>query len=433
MVNAILNFVFNHTPIFYLTQSIWRDEGFSYFMAKANVWEIILNSIQDFNPPLYYITLHFWMKIFGESDITLRMMSFVFHILSVYVAYLLVKKIFEEKFAFFVAALVFFNPMLMYYAFELRMYSMYAFFTLASLYFFIQKRWRPFTIVSTLGIYTHSFFIFVILSEIIYLYFQKELSRQTFKKVFKPIIFFIPWIPFMIWQFLESKNSWIFPVDLQLITSALGNLFTSYEGTPGRLWGWTALLSLIILIFVYFGFRKNRKYGLLFGILTLVPLSIVLAYSVLRRPIYVNRYLMFVTIGEIMAMATFIYSLKNRKQRYYLMGIIIVFSVVLNVVSASFHRKVDIRSTILEIKSLSKKDDVIYANSSLVYFESAFYFQDQSRVFIYNPSNVAIPKYVGTAVIPPSKSKMDFPEKPARTFLVKTNGSYELIEKEQIK
>ena len=164
MVNAILNFVFNHTPIFYLTQSIWRDEGFSYFMAKANVWEIILNSIQDFNPPLYYITLHFWMKIFGESDITLRMMSFVFHILSVYVAYLLVKKIFEEKFAFFVAALVFFNPMLMYYAFELRMYSMYAFFTLASLYFFIQKRWRPFTIVSTLGIYTHSFFIFVILS-----------------------------------------------------------------------------------------------------------------------------------------------------------------------------------------------------------------------------------------------------------------------------
>ncbi len=86
----------------------------------------------------------------------------------------------------------------------------------------------------------------------------------------------------------------------------------------------------------------------------------------------------------------------------------------------------------MEINRLAKKDDVVYAATPLVYFESAFYFRDHDRVFIYNPSNVAVPKYVGTAVISQSKSKMDFPEKPTRTFLVKSDGSYEVIEKEQL-
>ncbi|PIW73452.1 hypothetical protein CO005_01355, partial [Candidatus Roizmanbacteria bacterium CG_4_8_14_3_um_filter_34_9] len=68
----MLNFLFTKTPLFFLTQPFWRDEAFSYFMAKKNIFEMLLLTAKDFNPPLYYFILHFWMNIFGSSEIALR-------------------------------------------------------------------------------------------------------------------------------------------------------------------------------------------------------------------------------------------------------------------------------------------------------------------------------------------------------------------------
>lgn len=428
MINSLIYFVSNHTPLLYLTQSIWRDEGFSYFMAKPNIIQILINSINDFNPPLYYMTLHVWMRIFGETDIALRMLSFVFHILTVYLVFLLAKKIFSEKFALWLAAFTFFNPMLLYYGFELRMYSMYPFFTLASLYFFMEKRWKPYLLVTTLGIYTHSFFVFVILSEALYLYLTKQLNKKNLIHVFKPVLFFLPWLPFIIWQFGQAQHTWIFPVDLQLSKSALGNLFTGYEGTPGGLWKNTAILSLVILMFMLNGLRRFKRSALLFNCLILFPLFVVIVYSLIRQPIYVNRYVIFITIGEILAIAYGIWSIKSKTMRITAMMLWLALVIFLDFTSAlDFHKKTDVRSTIMEIAKLAKPQDAVYAQTPLVYFESAFYYPRKDRVFIYNPQNIAVPKYIGTAVIPKNKSAMDFPESPARTFLVKNDGSYEVV------
>jgi len=428
MFDNITNFIFNNTPLFYLTQSIWRDEGFSYFMARGSVISIILNSIHDFNPPLYYILLHFWMMIFGESDIALRMMSFLFYVILVYYAFLLAQKIFSEKFAFFVAAFTFLNPTLIYYAFEIRMYSLFALFTMASMYYFVEKRWRAFTIVAVLGLYTHSFFSFVIVSYVFYLWLTKQLNKKLLIKTLKPFLFFLPWIPVLLYQFMQSANSWIFPVDMQLIKSSLGNLFINYSGTPGGLWVKTAVLSLVILVLVIFSIYRNRKMGLLFGSLIFVPLAIVLGYSVIRNPIYVNRYIISVTVAEIFAVSLAIWSIRNKIGRYLAIITALIFVVYVNsYASLRFHRKVDIRSTIMDIKKLSHKEDRVYAVSPLVYFESAFYYPDRSKVYIYNPHNIAIPNYIGTSVIDKSRSISFFPDEPVRTFLVKEDGSFETV------
>lgn len=423
-----MNFLFQNTPLRYLTQSIWRDEGFSFFMAKENIFQIILNSINDFNPPLYYILLHFWLRIFGESDIALRMMSFVFFIVTVYYIFLLSKTIFSEKFAFWVALFSFFNPMLLYYAFEMRMYSLFALFTVMSLYYFVGKRWRAYIIVGTLGMYTHSFFSLIILAYLFYLFVIKQFKRKIVLRTITPLLLFIPWIPFLIYQFMESKNSWIFPVDIQLIKSALGNLFVAYEGTPGGLWGKTFYLSLVILLLVVFSIKKNKKYGLLFGSLIFIPLFIILSYSFFKKPIYVNRYLIFVTIGEIFAISLAFWSIRSRVIRYALMTTSLLLVIYINVyASVRAHKKVDFRSTIEEIRRLSKEEDYVYAISPIVYFESAFYYPNRENVYIYNPQNIPIPKYIGTSVISPSRSALDFPDAPSRVFLVKEDGSFETI------
>lgn len=54
-------------------------------MAKQPIGDIISTTVKDFSPPLYYIVLHFWMMLFGHSEIALRALSLVFFFATIYV------------------------------------------------------------------------------------------------------------------------------------------------------------------------------------------------------------------------------------------------------------------------------------------------------------------------------------------------------------
>src|SRR3989338_6210360 len=179
-MNALFNFLTFHTPLFYLIQSVWRDEAFSYFMAKPNLLKIIVTTAQDFNPPLYYLLLHLWMYLpagqagpAGHSDTALRLLSFIFHLAGSYYAYLIGRKMTDRKFSVFIFLFYLLNPMLVTYAFEMRMYSLYAFLATATLYYFLVKNWKAYTVSAILGLYTHSFFLMLLLSFGTYAYFLK--------------------------------------------------------------------------------------------------------------------------------------------------------------------------------------------------------------------------------------------------------------------
>ncbi|MBI4990518.1 glycosyltransferase family 39 protein [Candidatus Gottesmanbacteria bacterium] len=423
----MLDFIFYHTPIFYLIQSVWRDEAFSYFMAKPNLIQVIINTANDFNPPLYYSVLHVWMQIAGKSDEWLRLLSLFPHLLTVYFAYKLAAKLFNNKFAYFTALFTLFNPMLVYYAFEMRMYSFYALFTLCSLYFFYTKNWRWYIVVTVLGLYTHSFFPLIIFSYIFYLFLTKQFDFKSVFRVLTPLLFYLPWLPILIIQFLHSGNSWMFPVDIQLINSVLGNLFTSYEGTPGEMWKYTAILSGIIVIFFILGAKYHKKKALLFLTPIFLPLVIILGYSILRRPIYVNRYLIFVTVFEIMAISLGIWSIKNKTLQSVFAILWLIFVIALNLIIPPYHKKTDFKTAFAEINKKALQDDFVYSKTPIGFLESAYYFRNINNIFVYNPNNVSIPNYIGVNVVFPNTSKSSFPFLPAKTFLVNDDASFELI------
>jgi len=138
----MLNFLFTKTPLFFLTQPFWRDEAFSYFMAKKNIFEMLFLTAKDFNPPLYYFILHFWMNIFGSSEIALRSLSLLFFWGTICIVFLFLNNIFKmkERKSSIYLILFIINPLLLYYAFEARMYSMLAFFATLSFYAFLVFR-----------------------------------------------------------------------------------------------------------------------------------------------------------------------------------------------------------------------------------------------------------------------------------------------------
>lgn len=423
----MVDFIFYHTPIFYLIQSVWRDEAFSYFMAKPNLLHVVTNTINDFNPPLYYLLLHFWIQLTGRTDEMLRLLSFIPHLLSVYIAYHFAKKIFSDRYAIFVTIFTLFNPMLLYYAFEMRMYSWYSFFVFSSVYFLYIKNWKLYTITTVLGLYTHSFFPLIIFSNLIFFWITGQFNKKNIFRIIKPFLIYLPWLPILINQFIRSKDSWMFPVDLQLIKSVLGNLFINYEGTPGGWWNMTAILSGMILMFIILSFHRKKNLALFFSLPIFIPLVLILSYSIVKRPIYVNRYMIFITIYEIMAISLGVWNIRNKLIKNSLAIFWLSLTIYVNLTISPYHKKTDFKTTFIEINKIAKEEDYVFSKTPIGFLESAYYYKKQNRVFVYNPNNVSIPNYIGVNVVFPEVSKTVFPNYPSRTFLVDDDSNFEII------
>lgn len=125
-----------------LNQSLWRDEAFSALISLKNPLEIISLSMRDTTPPLYYLLLHYWILMFGTSEVSLRSLSFLFHLLLVLIVFFITKKLIKSRFVQFIIAFsTLLNPFLLQYAFEARPYSLLAFLSVLSIYLAISKKY----------------------------------------------------------------------------------------------------------------------------------------------------------------------------------------------------------------------------------------------------------------------------------------------------
>src|SRR5713101_6988209 len=103
-------------------QSFWYDEGFSAFVAKGPLTSISVYVFIDPHPPLYYTVLHFWMKVAGEGEFSLRFLSVALGVLSIALIYRLGADLLGYRAGAYAAVLGAVNPFLLYYSQETRGY-----------------------------------------------------------------------------------------------------------------------------------------------------------------------------------------------------------------------------------------------------------------------------------------------------------------------
>jgi hypothetical protein len=71
------------------SQSLWLDEGYSLWFARHDLSELWGNVARvELNPPLYYMLLHVWTDLFGESVLALRSLSAMINCLAIPFVYL---------------------------------------------------------------------------------------------------------------------------------------------------------------------------------------------------------------------------------------------------------------------------------------------------------------------------------------------------------
>lgn len=442
----MFNWFLSHSPLLYLTQSIWRDEAFSILSASRPLSFIFQNL--GIEPPLYYVLLHFWMKLFGTEEIAARSLSFLGFGSATFIVIYWAEKIFKRHWlAWYLPLLFFVNPMLLYYAFEVRTYGWFMFFAVASMYGYLEKKWPILVAANVLGFYTHSYMIFVPIAQVFHWLvthnvlanFSSRLrglkSAITKRQITGAptgfaltFLLIAPWFIRIAKEAGRLKANWYFPVDLHLIKSVLGNMFVGYEGTPWYLWTYTAYLSAVLMCLFLFALAplSTRRRNLFFFLMAVVPLILVIGVSFVK-PLFVNRYLIPVSIAEVFLVVAAIAAMKRKFFQYLTAAGFLIFSVGFNIWYPPLHSKVNIRKTFQEVNALRGTQDVVLAESPLVFFESIYYSGDPKRVYLYNPQNVAFPVYVGSALVSSSQMALSYPPYPMRGFLIHEDGTFDVV------
>jgi mannosyltransferase len=115
-------------------QSLWNDEGTSVALALLSIEAIINGAARDIHPPLYYLLLHFWMPLAGNTEYAVRFLSVIAGVVIVALVFRIAYFVFDEHVALLAALLTALSPFQVYYSQEARMYVWVMLFAAISVY-----------------------------------------------------------------------------------------------------------------------------------------------------------------------------------------------------------------------------------------------------------------------------------------------------------
>ncbi len=431
----MINFLFTKTPLVFMIQSFWRDEAFSALLASRNILDIIYLTAKDFNPPLYYIIIHFWIKIFGSSEIALRSFSLICYWATIYVIYLFLSEIIKVKNILILTLCLIIaitNPLLIYYAFEARMYTLFAFLSTLSIYSLITSKKKLFFISNLLNFYTHYFSFFIFFIEVSYIFYFEKNKNIKFKKNFYfswPLIFYLPWIIFIFFNHPGSTSFWIKKIELNEIWGVPFFIYTGYEkgfnfyNRNVNYFNWFFLIIFLLVGFQWKRLKKEKKF-LLFLLWGIICPFFIFIFSFFIKPLFLPRYLIIFNTGLLLFLF-FLFTKLPKKTSLFIIFCLLYLNFNYNIAQITGRKKTNLKKAIYEIKAIIGRDDVIYVISELDFHVAQYYF-DEEKVYIYDKKYEEIPNYVGKILIPKSKIRYELPTYPKKTFILYSNGEYEI-------
>ncbi|MBI2464735.1 glycosyltransferase family 39 protein [Candidatus Shapirobacteria bacterium] len=181
------------------SQSLWPDEAISANVAKNNSYLGIVSNFSkyDFHPPGYYLILKTWADIFGYSEVSLRIPSTIFTLITVFIVYKLG--------GIEAAMIVGFNPLIVYYSHETRMYALVTMLLTTSVFFLIRKEYLYSGLAAGLSFWVFYGSIFLTMGIGLYLLVNKR-YKPLFQFSLGPILGILVISPLLFGQMKYSKE-----------------------------------------------------------------------------------------------------------------------------------------------------------------------------------------------------------------------------------
>ncbi len=317
-----------------------HDEPFMVFYAQQSISEIFDMLHSENNPPLYFLLLHFLIKILGIGTFTLRFPALIFSALTAGVIYMIGERGSGRRVGVLAALLFTFSNYHLGFAHEVRVYALFGLLSALSMFFFLVMAQEPrktgvfigLCIVNILLPYTHFFGWFIIGIQLCALIFSSVREGILIKYAISfgiVLILYLPYLPILLDRATESvgKGTWLSASD--------------YEGPYNMIWKWSnepvvAVLFIFVLTIGAIWFillrRKEairlRPFVLVILLWFLVPFIGMYLIS-FKVPIFLDRYLIFVSIAFYLLLAIAIERSWNRKWSGWLVSSLAVLAMVI--------------------------------------------------------------------------------------------------------
>ena len=168
------------------------DEFFALKLAEADSIAGLIRGVysSDMNSPLWYMLNYFIFKILGFSEITIRLLPFLFGTVCMAVFYRMTRAFFSESISLVALFLFAFNPYQIYYSAQAGMHTMFLMTSMLMVYYFLMSiKYNvflkgPFIFWAAVGIYTSSFslIIIMVLNAVLLLKYRDEIRMKEWGK-----------------------------------------------------------------------------------------------------------------------------------------------------------------------------------------------------------------------------------------------------------
>lgn len=207
---------------FTTSSKLWLDEALGVNIASGPIGQLVSHLRNDGAPPLYYLLLHCWISLFGDSDFTVRALSGVFSVLGLGAAFILARRLWGSSYAFVATAVLAVLPYGVYFGTEARMYSLVMLESALLLFVWIgdwetgaRKRGLTAMALIALLLYTHywSLYLVSVLFVVVVAQMWRARSFGSSSK-FKLLailgggVAWLPWLPIFNEQRLHTGTPW---------------------------------------------------------------------------------------------------------------------------------------------------------------------------------------------------------------------------------
>lgn len=309
-------------------QSFWSDEGISLLRARLPLGEM-LRTMPVEHAPGYFVLLHVWLRLTGESDFAVRFLSLWPSVVAVVLVYRLATDLGSRVAGLVAALLLATNAFQVWYAQEARMYSWLLATSLGSTWMLwvggggrvsgIGERARRlsvlgYVLVTAATIYLHHYGFLVPMTHVVFMVAWLWYHRRTVpadlarREVLRWVIaaggvglLYLPWLPHFLGIF--GFPGWRDPLDPSQLPWRYLAAYTVGDAmpAPGRAWlPWLYLLLALAGALAWW--RRRPMVALLLVCGVLVPLGGALALA-LRQPDFHERYTIMISAPLLLLVA----------------------------------------------------------------------------------------------------------------------------------
>lgn len=290
----------------------WIDEGLSVGIARHDLFDIPGLLMLDGSPPLYYLLLHGWIAVVGDSVAATHWFSLITAQLCIPVAFWAGASLGDRRLGWTFAGLVALSPFLTSYAQETRMYALVVLLGIPCVacfihaYVFNRRAYRiPFGLLLAALLYTHNWALFLGFAFFVAALValppagpqRRAYLRDAAVGFGIPAVLYLAWLPTLLFQARHTGAPWAEPPSPTTLWQAPDKLLGGDAGTVAVLlaggFGLAAIASR--------GGRDRRVLVPVLMILALVPIVVAWLGSQVA-PAWASRYLA-VAVGPMLLMA----------------------------------------------------------------------------------------------------------------------------------